>query len=44
LGLSETGMFDKELENKLASKLNKRSFTKEDIKYICMGGGTLAQL
>jgi hypothetical protein len=44
LGLSVTGMFNKELENKLASKINKRAFTKDDMKYICMVGGTLARL
>jgi len=44
LGLSVTGMFDKELENRLASKINQRTFTKDDMKYICMAGGTLARL
>lgn len=44
LGLSPTGMFNKQLENALLSKINKRTFTKEDIKYICMAGGTLARL
>jgi hypothetical protein len=44
LGLSPTGMFNKELENKLSGKINKRSFTKDDIRFICMGGGTLARL
>lgn len=44
LGLSPTGMFNKELENKLSNKINKRTFTKDDIKFICMGGGTLARL
>jgi hypothetical protein len=37
-------MFNKELENKLSGKINKRSFTKDDIRFICMGGGTLARL
>ena len=44
LGLSPTGMFNKQLENALVNKIHKRTFTKEDIKYICMAGGTLAQL
>ena len=44
LGLSPTGMFNKELENKLYSKINKRSFTKADLSLICMAGGTLAAL
>jgi hypothetical protein len=44
LGLSVTGMFNKELENRLASKINQRTFTKDDMKYICMAGGTLARL
>lgn len=44
LGLSPSGMFDKELENKLYNKINKRSFTKSDISLICMGGATLASL
>ena len=44
LGLSPTGMFNKQLENALLSKINKRTFTKEDIKFICMAGGTLARL
>jgi len=44
LGLSPTGMFNKQLENALVNKIHKRTFTKGDIKYICMAGGTLAQL
>jgi hypothetical protein len=44
LGLSPTGMFNKELEDRLVKKINKRAFTKDDIKYICMVGGTLARL
>ncbi len=44
LGLSPTGMFNKELENKLYNKINKRSFTKADLSLICMAGGTLAAL
>ena len=44
LGLSATGMFNKELENELINKINKPTFTKNDLKYICMGTGTLAQL
>lgn len=44
LGLEPTGMFNKQLENALMSKINKRTFTKDDIKYICMAGGTLARL
>lgn len=44
LGLSPTGMFNKELENKLNDKINKRSFTKADLSLICMAGGTLAAL
>ena len=44
LGLSATGKFNKELETKLISKIHKRTFTKDDMKYICMAGGTLARL
>jgi len=44
LDLSPTGMFNKQLENELLNKINKRTFTKNDIKYICMSTGTLAQL
>ena len=44
LGLEPTGMFNKKLENALVNKIHKRTFTKEDIKFICMAGGTLAQL
>ena len=44
LGLSPTGMFNKQLETALVNKIHKRTLTKEDIKYICMAGGTLAQL
>ena len=44
LGISPTGMFNKELEDRLVKKIHKRTFTKEDIKLICMAGGTLARL
>jgi len=44
LGLEPTGMFNKKLENALVNKIHKRTFTKEDIKFICMAGGTLARL
>ena len=44
LGLPLTGKFNKDLENELYNKINKRTFTKNDIKYICMSTGTLAQL
>lgn len=44
LGLPLTGKFNKDLENELFNKINKRTFTKNDIKYICMSTGTLAQL
>ena len=44
LGLSATGQFNKELENMLVKKINKRSFAKDDIKYICMAGGTISRL
>ena len=44
LGLSATGQFNKELENMLVKKINKRSFAKDDIKYICMAGGTISKI
>ncbi len=44
LGLSPTGKFNKELENKLYSKINKRSFNHADLSLICLPGGTLAAL
>lgn len=44
LGLSATGQFNKELENMLVKKINKRSFAKDDIKYICMAGGTISRI
>lgn len=44
LGLPLTGKFNLDLENELFNKINKRTFTKKDIKYICMSTGTLAQL
>jgi hypothetical protein len=34
LGLEPTGMFNKKLENALVNKIHKRTFTKEDIKFI----------
>jgi len=44
LGLSPTGMFNKEMEDKLYKKINKRTFTKADMTLICMRRSTLAAL
>lgn len=44
LGLSPTGMFNKEMEDKLYKKINKRTFTKADMNLICMRRSTLAAL
>jgi len=44
LGLPLTGKFDAKLEQKLFNKINKRSFTKDDLEFICMTGGALAEL
>lgn len=44
LGLSVTGMFNKEMEEKLYKKINKRTFTKADMSLICMRRSTLAAL